>query len=713
MSHEERPWPPTPTNRQQLRFNRSDEILIASAFPGSNLDNGLSREREDRQFSCGLAPITWRCVEGFAMSVSTRNRVEPKKSGANQRHSVGSPWWQVLGAAINLLVLLIAFLIGARGIARVFREAPSPALAIPSAPVLPCETAETRLPSSEPAVTLTEEEQFDALPQPTELETLSLPPLAFDRDAMPELLPPPREQVRAALPAVKFNPVRRNKLSEIELFKQLVDFPDFNLNLAARQGMVQAYAREYQTKSEMRMHGEFEPSILLRHFPAASQLPIRSGPSCQLSRNEAANLGVLAKKLHAYLDLIAPMDMNGKRNPARLRNVLRQERRGKTPEWLRPEAVPAMVQILMAEDVPVRLILVDMLADIPGRVAGERLAQRAVFDLSSEVRQAAIYALRDRPPAEGRQVLVNAIRYPWPAVADHAAEALVALEDRDAAPLLVAQLSKPDPAAPFAAGNDGAAVREVVAINHAANCLLCHAPAVGGRDLVIGVDPLAQRPPPDVERRYGRPSNGQGIWAGKVLIRADVQFLRQDFSVTFPIHRLFAEVAGQRLDYVVRTRLLKGAELRDWKKQTPPEPTAYRQREAILFALRALTGQDVGPTTDAWVKLFPWADAEAEGVRMSTSLMKASVENRDHLLARYRDAKEDAYTEGLARAIPHLKGKLQGKVREALVQRLTRQSPDGLRPYLVDENADLGHAAALACIRKQDKELTPELIGLL
>ena len=56
-----------------------------------------------------------------------------------------------------------------------------------------------------------------------------------------------------------------------------------------------------------------------------------------------------------------------------------------------------MTQILMAEDVPLRLILVDMMADIPGKAATIRLAQRAVYDLSPEVRKAAIEALRERP----------------------------------------------------------------------------------------------------------------------------------------------------------------------------------------------------------------------------------------------------------------------------------------------------------------------------
>lgn len=36
----------------------------------------------------------------------------------------------------------------------------------------------------------------------------------------------------------------------------------------------------------------------------------------------------------------------------------------------------------------------------------------------------------------------------------------------------------------------------------------------------------------------------------------------------------------------------------------PAEPKPYPQREAVLFALRALTGKDVGPTTGAWLDLI-------------------------------------------------------------------------------------------------------------
>ena len=82
-------------------------------------------------------------------------------------------------------------------------------------------------------------------------------------------------------------------------------------------------------------------------------------------------------------------------------------------------------------------------------MATEALAQRALFDLSFEIRESAVEALAERPLAHSRTVLVEGFRYPWVPVADHAAEALVALHDTDAVPALENLTREPDPTAPF------------------------------------------------------------------------------------------------------------------------------------------------------------------------------------------------------------------------------------------------------------------------
>ena len=502
------------------------------------------------------------------------------------------------------------------------------------------------------------------------------PALVPDPESQPVPAPPPEPPPAAAATA----PERPHAvISENDLRLQLHQAPEVGLKPSVRDALAEAYKTSYQSNAATGRKPIFGPSTLVSLMPSAQQLPLRGFPGCQLSPDSAVTLGVHSRALHAYLDALAPKDATGKRGDPRLvRETLRRERRGKPPAWLRPEALPAMVQILMAEDVPLRLILVDMMADIPGKAASIRLAQRAVYDLSPEVRAAAIDALRQRPAGEARRTLVDALRYPWPAAADHAADALVALGDRDAAPLLVALLDKPDPAAPYAT-KTGASVHELVRVNHVQNCLLCHVPAVG-RDPVTDVDPFARRPSQtyDVGYRGPRiPGGSGGVWANKVLIRADVQFLRQDFSVTFPPGGSYSAAGGLRFDFLVRTRPLKPAEVREWKyRQDAP---TYPQREATLYALRAVTGRDAGPTTEAWLTLYPHAHAEAEGLRLGAALRAAPPDQREQLLARYRDAKEDHYTEGLAHAIPHVTAKFQEKVRAALVERLARLPVDDLR----------------------------------
>ena len=102
-------------------------------------------------------------------------------------------------------------------------------------------------------------------------------------------------------------------------------------------------------------------------------------------------------------------------------------------DWLKEENASTLAQMLQTEDVPVRLELAKALASIKGRPAGQALARLALFDLTREVREALTAALQDRPAEDYRQTLLDGFRYPWPPVADHAAAALAALQDRGAA----------------------------------------------------------------------------------------------------------------------------------------------------------------------------------------------------------------------------------------------------------------------------------------
>ena len=110
------------------------------------------------------------------------------------------------------------------------------------------------------------------------------------------------------------------------------------------------------------------------------------------------------------------------------------------------------------------------------KTPAEVLAKMAVFDLSAKVRASALQVLANRPRGEYRQVLLDGLRYPWAPAANHAAEALVVLEDTDALSALKELAKLPDPSAPvYDPEQKKHFVREVVRINHLANCMLCHA----------------------------------------------------------------------------------------------------------------------------------------------------------------------------------------------------------------------------------------------
>jgi hypothetical protein len=168
----------------------------------------------------------------------------------------------------------------------------------------------------------------------------------------------------------------------------------------------------------------------------------------------------------------------------------------------------------------------------------------------------------------------------------------------------------------------------------------------------------------------------------------------------------------QRFDFVVRKRPVSHTEASLLKTVAGDRPE-YPQRAAVRFALRELTGQDLGGATADWMKAYPDAGVEAEAARLAAALTTAKPERREQLLARYRDEKGVAYTLALAEAIPGFQGKLQQNAREALVARLSRMTAASLRERFREEDPQLRSAAAAASGRKGDAGLVPDLVRLL
>ena len=281
-------------------------------------------------------------------------------------------------------------------------------------------------------------------------------------------------------------------------------------------------------------------------------------------------------------------------------------------------SVAALVQILMPEPENFRVGLPKYLSTIPHVDATKALAKLAIFSAEEEIRMAAIDGLRTRRDQDYTDILMEGFRYPLPDVSKRAAEALVKLSRRDLIANLVNVLEQPDPRLPVTEKHDDkdvTFVRELVRLNHNHNCLLCHAPGntdkIPERTLKVPV-PLPSEPFPKASEYYQSTPSSPDI-----VIRLDMTYLRQDFSLMMPVKDAHPWPEKQRFDFLVRTRTLTAAESQAYEScceaDEPGRLSPYRR--AALFALRELTGRDTEPTAAAWRKLLRLPAAQAQPKR--------------------------------------------------------------------------------------------------
>ncbi len=246
----------------------------------------------------------------------------------------------------------------------------------------------------------------------------------------------------------------------------------------------------------------------------------------------------------------------------------------------RPAKTPAVV-VLAPEPIapPVdkasaRLFLTDYLSTLRDERSTRALAQQALFDLDERVREAAIKALDGRPREHYVPILLKGFRYPWAPVARHAAEAVAALRITESVFRLVAMLEEPDPDAPFeepVGEKSKVMVRELVRINHHRNCLLCHAPSFDRSGTVRAVIPAPENPlPPSFSPVYYSERRGE------VIVRADITYLRQDFSLVQQVENPGKWPGQQRFDFFVRTRELTGKEAERARRPVAPALSEYK-----------------------------------------------------------------------------------------------------------------------------------------
>lgn len=249
--------------------------------------------------------------------------------------------------------------------------------------------------------------------------------------------------------------------------------------------------------------------------------------------------------------------------------------------------------------------LVKHLSTISHAEATRALARMAIFSGDAEVRKAAIDGLSVRRERDYTAILVDGLRYPWPAVAQRAAEAIATLERKDLLPILVEMLEKPDPRTPLeqeVQGKRVPTVRELVRINHHRSCLMCHAPGNTGKvspDAVSAEVPLPDRP-------LNSPSGPYNSSRQEILVRVDVTYLRQDFSVLQAVADANPWPEMQRFDFLVRQRVLTDDEATTYRDKLKPreEGEFSPYHRAALVALRNMTGRDTEPTPQAWRKLL-------------------------------------------------------------------------------------------------------------
>jgi hypothetical protein len=356
---------------------------------------------------------------------------------------------------------------------------------------------------------------------------------------------------------------------------------------------------------------------LARGRPDLAGLPLQLGGSCKLGARQAHELTALSAAVRTALDgarltaAEAPVGLPAAQAFwANLRQHTQEQKLARQTDMMRR----AVEQVVLAEHAGLRLSVVQHLRPAADGQTTVALARRAVFDPDDQVRGEALAALADRPGQDYRDVLLGALRYPWPPVAQQAAEAIARLKPRGTVAPLVRLLDEPDPDTPFvrkAGGKDEVVRRELVRVNHLRNCLLCHAPSSDQRDPVRSVVPVPGEPVPSSFGAY-LSSPGAGVF-----VRADITYLRQDFSVPQPVEQPGTWPARQRYDYVVRTRPLTAAERTAWEARGKPaassQPSPYRR--AVLYALCALTGEYAGPRAADWRRLVPGASGKGPGAR--------------------------------------------------------------------------------------------------
>ena len=351
----------------------------------------------------------------------------------------------------------------------------------------------------------------------------------------------------------------------------------------------------------------------MKRRPETRGMPFVMGDACRMDAGKSQSFQTNVEAVRQSLDMDSPRRAHGELDDthAQFWNTYSAQT---AANGANSEAgIAALTQMIAPERAALRKTLVQRMSQSNRADATRALARAAVFDRDSDVRELAIHHLKNRDNGlakETKEILMQGMRYPMLSVAKQAALAVLVLDrNKELLPELVAMLDEPAPGDPVEKNVDDKAVctvREVVRVNHHRNCLLCHSPSQTGQpNEVPGVIPTPGMPfAQSASEAYGSAQS-----QGDPMIRADTTYLRQDFSVLMPVENAAPWPDKQRFDFMVRTRVVDGAELNVLQERVRARagaPTDHQKTVHLL--LKQMTGQDAAPNRAAWERVLKNGD---------------------------------------------------------------------------------------------------------
>ena len=384
--------------------------------------------------------------------------------------------------------------------------------------------------------------------QTTEAKWVSKPLISPERPAatvaeaipepLPEVVPVPEPvavtvevapEPRRLLPPLA---TRLDDRSSQELETLLRDVREISLDEGSAQKVSKSLIS--QAKTQWKTRKPFFGSMTLsKSRPELAGMPFLCGPDSKISATAATNMDSLARRYRQYFGT-KPTDKDISQADhlyASLRGAFIPDGTRESP-WASSEAVPCIRQMIQPDSREMRAMACALLSEIKDPEATAALVQWAVFDTDARNREDAVKALLERDRVEVAKLLAPHLRYPFAPVVEHACEAIAALKLEQSIPDLLAAKDQPDPDAPYETelpfGMGGTFRREVVRVNHARNCVMCHTPSLDEKEALRAAipDPTRALPPPNSQAYYGSPGE---------QIAASTTYLRQYFSLMQPV----------------------------------------------------------------------------------------------------------------------------------------------------------------------------------